>query len=76
MDANYSCLSKMQGIEFVGNIEGRDVMNSECDVVVADGFSGHSAGRFIPLILPKISWPPTIVAPVEPAVTRAQISSS
>lgn len=39
----YTCLSKMQGIEFVGNIEGRDVMNSECDVVVADGFSGNVA---------------------------------
>lgn len=39
----YKCLSKMQGINFVGNVEGRDIMMSECDVVVADGFSGNVA---------------------------------
>ncbi len=40
----YACLSKMGGINFIGNVEGRDVMMSpECDVVVADGFSGNIA---------------------------------
>jgi len=40
----YACLSKMDGINFIGNVEGRDVMMSpECDVVVADGFSGNIA---------------------------------
>lgn len=39
----YSYLSKMQGVNFVGNVEGRDIMLSGCDVVVADGFSGNIA---------------------------------
>ncbi len=30
-------------INFIGNIEGRDVMNDIADVVVADGFSGNIA---------------------------------
>lgn len=39
----YKYLSKMAGIDFMGNIEGRDIMMSECDVAVADGFSGNIA---------------------------------
>lgn len=39
----YKLLSKMQGINFIGNVEGRDIMLGECDVVVADGFSGNIA---------------------------------
>lgn len=39
----YKYLSQMQGINFTGNIEGRDIMLSECDVAVADGFSGNIA---------------------------------
>ena len=39
----YKYLSKMQGIDFIGNIEGRDIMLGECDVAVADGFSGNIA---------------------------------
>lgn len=39
----YGYLSKMKGIEFYGNIEGRDIMLSPCDVAVADGFSGNIA---------------------------------
>lgn len=39
----YKYLSQMQGINFIGNVEGRDVMTGECDVVVADGFSGNIA---------------------------------
>jgi len=29
------------GLNFVGNVEGRDVFNGECDVVVCDGFVGN-----------------------------------
>ncbi len=43
----YTCLSKMNGINFVGNVEGRDIMLSGCDVVVADGFSGNIALKSI-----------------------------
>lgn len=39
----YKLLSQMKGIEFIGNVEGRDIMLGECDVVVADGFSGNVA---------------------------------
>jgi glycerol-3-phosphate acyltransferase PlsX len=28
-------------LNFVGNIEGRDIYNGRCDVVVTDGFTGH-----------------------------------
>ena len=62
----YACLSKMQGINFVGNVEGRDIMMGECDGLHSAlapqshnkvtpprelGIAGQSAGRFIPLIL-------------------------
>ncbi|MDE7082368.1 MAG: phosphate acyltransferase PlsX [Clostridia bacterium] len=43
----FSYLSKMRGINFVGNVEGRDIMLSECDVVVSDGFSGNIALKSI-----------------------------
>ncbi len=39
----YKYLSQMQGVNFIGNIEGRDIMLGECDVAVADGFSGNIA---------------------------------
>ena len=38
--------------------------------------AGQSAGRFMPRILPSSNWPPAMVAPVEPAVTRPAASSS
>lgn len=43
----YKYLSQMEGINFVGNIEGRDIMLGECDVAVADGFSGNIALKSI-----------------------------
>ncbi len=39
----YKLLSETKGIDFIGNIEGRDIMLGECDVAVADGFSGNVA---------------------------------
>lgn len=39
----YKYLSQMKGIRFIGNVEGRDIMLGECDVVVSDGFSGNIA---------------------------------
>ena len=32
-----------QGAEFIGNVEGRDLMGDEVDVVVTDGFTGNVA---------------------------------
>lgn len=34
-------LLKESGINFIGNVEARDLMSGVCDVVVADGFSGN-----------------------------------
>ncbi len=43
----YKYLSEMKGINFIGNAEGRDIMLGECDVAVADGFSGNIALKSI-----------------------------
>jgi phosphate acyltransferase len=40
VEAN-SRLAEAGGIEFLGNIEGRDVMEGTADVVVTDGFTGN-----------------------------------
>lgn len=34
-------LKEMKEIHFIGNVEGRDVLTGNCDVVVADGFAGN-----------------------------------
>ena len=39
----FPILKQMKGINFVGNIEARDILSGEYDVVVADGFSGNVA---------------------------------
>jgi glycerol-3-phosphate acyltransferase PlsX len=37
----YAMLDQVEGINFVGNIEGRDLMHHAADVVVCDGFVGN-----------------------------------
>ena len=39
--AAYKLLSKMDCINFGGNVEGREIMYSDFDVIVSDGFSGN-----------------------------------
>ncbi len=39
--AAYELLAVAPGIEFIGNVEGRDVMTDEVDVIVTDGFTGN-----------------------------------
>jgi glycerol-3-phosphate acyltransferase PlsX len=34
-------LSKGTGVNFIGNVEGRDILKGEVDVVVCDGFTGN-----------------------------------
>jgi glycerol-3-phosphate acyltransferase PlsX len=34
---------KASSLNFVGNVEGRDIYNGNCDVVVTDGFTGNVA---------------------------------
>lgn len=43
----YKYLSGMRGINFVGNVEGRDINFGDVDVVVADGFAGNVALKSI-----------------------------
>jgi glycerol-3-phosphate acyltransferase PlsX len=37
----YPLLREAAGIHFVGNVEGRDIMTEDVDVVVTDGFTGN-----------------------------------
>ncbi len=39
-------LAAAEGINFVGNIEGRDVIRGRCDVLVCDGFVGNVLLKF------------------------------
>ena len=39
----FGLLSEAKGIEFIGNVEGRDLMKKTADVVVTDGFTGNVA---------------------------------
>ncbi|MDE7295870.1 MAG: phosphate acyltransferase PlsX, partial [Clostridia bacterium] len=43
----HQLLKQTQGIDFVGNIEGRDIMYGDVDVAVSDGFSGNVALKAI-----------------------------
>jgi len=36
-------LRALPGINFIGNVEGRDIYNGNCDVIVCDGFVGNVA---------------------------------
>ncbi len=38
---SYQLLKECEDINFIGNLEGRDVVNSVCDVLVADGYTGN-----------------------------------
>jgi glycerol-3-phosphate acyltransferase PlsX len=38
---SYELLSSARGINFIGNVEGRDIMTPDVDVVVTDGFTGN-----------------------------------
>ncbi len=37
----YAILSENKDINFVGNVEGRDIVDNVCDVLVADGYTGN-----------------------------------
>jgi len=39
----YKLLNELEKIQFVGNIEGREILSGEADVIVTDGFSGNIA---------------------------------
>jgi glycerol-3-phosphate acyltransferase PlsX len=37
----HEALSEAEGIRFIGNLEGRDLLTGEADVIVTDGFTGN-----------------------------------
>ncbi len=39
----HALLADLPGITFVGNVEGRDLLRDEADVIVTDGFTGNVA---------------------------------
>ncbi len=43
----HALLKEMKNIDFAGNVEGRDIMYGDVDVVVSDGFSGNVALKAI-----------------------------
>jgi len=42
----HALLAEDPGLRFVGNVEGRDIVNGDCDVVVCDGFVGNVVLKF------------------------------
>ena len=42
----HELLAREPGIRFVGNVEGRDIIQDTCDVVVCDGFVGNVLLKF------------------------------
>ena len=43
----FELLSKEPSINFVGNVEAREIMSGAADVVVADGFTGNAVLKAI-----------------------------
>jgi glycerol-3-phosphate acyltransferase PlsX len=37
----HEALTRVEGIRFIGNLEGRDLLSGEADVIVTDGFTGN-----------------------------------
>lgn len=43
----YLALSQMEGYNFIGNVEGKNILSSDADVIVCDGFAGNIALKTI-----------------------------
>src|SRR5690606_18062915 len=55
--AAYPLLERAEGLRFIGNVEGRDVMHHAADVVVCDGFVGNvllKFGESVTTVLPAL----------------------
>ncbi len=51
--SSYSLLEK-SGLNFIGNIEGRDILLGKADIVLSDGFVGNIVLKFAESILPTL----------------------
>ncbi len=47
-------LLEQSGVNFIGNVEGRDVLKSTCDVIVCDGFVGNVILKFAESVVPAL----------------------
>ncbi len=45
--AVFAALKQIPSLNFIGNVEGRDILSGACDIVVTDGFSGNVALKSI-----------------------------
>lgn len=55
--AAYQLLSDAEGLNFVGNVEGRDLLMHRADVIVCDGFVGNTLLKFgesVASVLPRM----------------------
>jgi len=41
LQATYALMKENEKINFIGNVEGRDIFQDKCDVTVCDGFTGN-----------------------------------
>ena len=53
---NYELLAADESLNFIGNVEARDLMNGVADVVVADGFTGKRCAQIHLKGQPWESW--------------------
>jgi glycerol-3-phosphate acyltransferase PlsX len=53
---SYKLLSEDPSLNFIGNVEGRDVLKGTCDVVVCDGFVGNIVLKFAESIDGFLTW--------------------
>ncbi|HNF72001.1 MAG TPA: phosphate--acyl-ACP acyltransferase, partial [Chitinophagaceae bacterium] len=44
--AAYPLLKQNQKINFIGNIEGRDILDNKADIIITDGFTGNILLKF------------------------------
>jgi len=55
------------GLDFVGNIEGRDILNGDCDVIVCGGFVGNVVLKFYESVAAQVAGILKRAAVEEPA---------
>ena len=41
-------------LNFIGNVEGRDILNGKCDVILCDGYTGNAILKFAESVLPAL----------------------
>ena len=70
--------SEELGINFVGNVEGRDAFSGEIDAIVTDGFTGNIFLKAVEGIgkLVKISTCPCAISPILLSIYRTLSSSA